>query len=379
MGTTKNRPEKEYYEEYWKMTAAWTDIFGIKFNNSLRVTIDFIDQNIEEIKLIDDEEKTFKGSNLYSELQDKIVKIMGWSGKDPQANARKGINQFVKLGFINPFLKGYNPLAKKYISTTDKEKKKIIFSKLFYEESDFSASITKQKSKSEQIKFLLRTLNNNRELSKEDIIALMATDVKTVKKGYLNKTDLKNQYAFCKEINFEDRKYNQISHLSNLLKKFVQVTYSKKTEKFYFSDDPNIEKYTKKNKIDQVRLRIHRQELENESISLYGEKICYLLKKNYKGLVDSHIKPKDVCLKEGNDDEAYDVNNAIWLAPHVDMYFNYFDISFDDDGKVLVGNSIPSDVSCEFEYEKLDKQIMNASRKRYMEYHRNIFLKKNGL
>ena len=37
MGNSKNRPNKEYYEEYWKMTAAWTDIYGTKFNNSLKV------------------------------------------------------------------------------------------------------------------------------------------------------------------------------------------------------------------------------------------------------------------------------------------------------------------------------------------------------
>ena len=41
MARTKKRQEVEMYEEYWKLTAAWTDIMGPKFNSSLRVVLDW--------------------------------------------------------------------------------------------------------------------------------------------------------------------------------------------------------------------------------------------------------------------------------------------------------------------------------------------------
>ena len=44
--------------------------------------------------------------------------------------------------------------------------------------------------------------------------------------------------------------------------------------------------------------------------------------KPYKSLIASHIKPCVDCLKEHNEEEAYDVDNGLLLSPTVDSYFD---------------------------------------------------------
>ena len=73
MARTKKRQEVEMYEEYWKFTAAWTDIMGPKFNSNLRVVLDFIDDNKDEINKVGRNEYDFSKSNVYSKLQNIIV------------------------------------------------------------------------------------------------------------------------------------------------------------------------------------------------------------------------------------------------------------------------------------------------------------------
>jgi hypothetical protein len=48
------------------------------------------------------------------------------------------------------------------------------------------------------------------KLSKEDIIALMLVDIDDIKKGYLTKIELNHYVIIANQINFIERKYNQI-------------------------------------------------------------------------------------------------------------------------------------------------------------------------
>ena len=47
-------------------------------------------------------------------------------------STRKSINQFIKLGFINPRFKGYHRLTKQFLNTTDEYQKRSLFAKGFY-------------------------------------------------------------------------------------------------------------------------------------------------------------------------------------------------------------------------------------------------------
>ena len=50
---TKRAKQNQQYDEYWKLTVEYTDIFGAQFNNTLKVIVKFIDDNIEKINNID--------------------------------------------------------------------------------------------------------------------------------------------------------------------------------------------------------------------------------------------------------------------------------------------------------------------------------------
>ena len=41
----------EKYDEYWKLTVEYTDIFGAQFNNTLKVIVKYIDDNIDKISV----------------------------------------------------------------------------------------------------------------------------------------------------------------------------------------------------------------------------------------------------------------------------------------------------------------------------------------
>ena len=379
MGKSKQRRSHEQYEDYWKITAQWTDIYGQNFFNALRIIINYIDANKSELEALDD---SFEDSELYNNLQEKLGTAFDFKGDiaDAKITARKGINQFVKLGFVYPMLKGYHPLAKKFINTTNKEEKQIIFSKIFYENSSFASGVTVDNRRLNHMGFLLRTLDKNKQLSDNDIQALMYTDIELYAKGYMTREELDSQFRASEADDFIDRKYNQKGHLISFLKKFIDLKVSSDSKKIYFADDPDIveDEYDGKYHCDPIKLRIHRQELIEESVRLYGDAICYLEKKPYKGLRDSHIKAKQECVDEGKEELAYDVNNALLLSPNTDQYFDKHDISFDDQGNILIGKNVDATVRVELEKMHLDKKVLNDERKRFLEYHRRLFLEKNG-
>ncbi len=380
MVNTKKRREVEIYENYWKFTAAHTDIMGTKFNNCLNVIVLFIDKNRDALEENARLEANFSESDLYKQIQKQIVEISGFKGKDSTLSARKVINQFVKIGFVNPFLLGYHPLVKSFLRETNREKKQILFSKIFYESSSLASDVTVDNRHLKHVQFLLKTLDKNGSLDRNDIMALMVTDITNYSAGYLDAEQLRLQYQYAKISEFDERKYNQIDHLKGYLRRFVDLKYSKAEERFWFADDPVIadrdfdESYAR----DGVKHRIYKDELKAESKILYGEPVCYLDKKPYKSLIASHIKACGQCLREHREDQAYDVNNGLLLSPTVDSYFDKYDISFADDGKILMGKAVAEAVRADFERYSLDAAVLNDSRRQYLSWHRKLFMDKNG-
>lgn len=377
----KKRRDTEIYENYWKFTAAHLDITGTKFNNCLNVIIIYIDNNYNAIQENAKLNNNFIESKLYKDLQEKIIKVSGFQGKDPGLSARKVINQFVKIGFVNPMLLGYHSLVKKFIVETDKDRKKIIFSKIFYECSSLASDVTIDKRNLKHVKFLLKTLDESGPLNARDIMGLMVTDITNYKAGYLTREDLNLQYQYAVESNFDERKYNQISHLIGYLKRFIDLKYDKYKRLFWFVDDKSIIDidFDKTYIRDGIKHRIFKEELREESLGFYGKVICYFDKLAYKSLIASHIKPCSQCLKENNEYEAYDLNNGLLLNPTIDSYFDKFDISFDENGEILMGKSVDENVKVQFGRNKLDSFVFNENRQKYMKYHRNIFREKNGI
>lgn len=380
MADTKKRRDIEIYEEYWHFTAAHTDIFGTKFNNCLNVIVRYIDDNIEALKANADKGTGFSKTDLYKNLQNQIIAVSGFKGKNSDTSARKVINQFVKIGFIYPFLTGYHLLVKRFILETDKSKKQILFSKIFYEASSLASDVTKDNRNIKHVEFLLKTLDSAGSLSKKDIMALMITDITRYKKGYLTREEIDLQRKYAEIIKFDERKYNQISHLIKYLKNVPDLVYDRNEERFWFADDPEItdRDFNASYKRDGVKHRIYKQELKQESKAIYGAPVCYLDKKKYNSLIASHIKPCADCLKECREDQAYDVNNGLLLSPTADSYFDKNDITFDDNGKIIIGKRVDESVKADLEKFSLDKEVLNNSRKEYLANHRILFAEKNG-
>jgi len=90
-------------------------------------------------------------------------------------------------------------------------------------------------------------------------------------------------------------------------------------------------------------------------------------------LVASHIKP----WRHATNDERLDGYNGFLLSPHVDKLFDKGWISFSDDGRLLVGDW---DIRSVLAICAIDEHrgVGNFSKrqKRYLEYHRDVILKK---
>lgn len=362
----KKKIENQQYDSYWKLTVEYTDIYDRRFNNTLKTIV----------KFIDDKDLTNKEyqKEYYKELQEQIYSMYP---KSDYASIRKSINQFIKLGFIKPFFNGYHTLTKKFLNTTVQEEKRSIFSQIFYENSSFNSSTTIDSTNIKETNFLLKTLayHPDKKLSRNDIIALMVTpEISEISKGYLSKEELEEQYQYSKIINFEENKYNQISYLFTFLNLMPNIKADKNVG-IHFIDPNEVEIDTKR---DPILYGIYKNDLDNESIRLYGKKICYIQKTPYKGLVHSHIKDSVVCLNEGKIDEAYDYNNGLLLSSQVDAYFDKYDISFDDDGNVLVNDYeiYDSDILYWISNFKLDKKLLNPERLKYLKWHREKFRNK---
>lgn len=390
MGNTKTRPETEIYDQYWKMTAGLTDIYTKEFTDCLKIIVDYINENIKEIKKWNKEKgmvssKTyFRGSDLYDKLVDRIISYMNYTSKSADTSARKVINQYVKIGFIYPFLSGYNKLVPQFIQAITKQEKKVLFSKMFYEGASFSSATTVDNRSFGEVQFLLRTMEFNRYLTKEDIKALMGTDITLIEHGYLERDEMKEKYEELLATGFVARKKIQFSHMTSYLNHFVDFKYLRKKKVFTFENDDEIQRILDDENIpstykrDAVKHRIYKEELKLESEKMYGKQICYVEKLAYTVLIASHIKECARCLKEKRENQAYDVNNGLLLSPNIDSYFDKHDISFDDDGRILFGKRVDIEIQERYSDFVLDEQVLNEKRKKYLVVHRNIFEEKQA-
>ena len=381
--STKKPKRNQQYDKYWKLTVEYSNIFGAPFNNTLKIIIKFIDDNIEDINSIDinkyklnDKNEKQKLSILYKKLQNVISSVYK---KADGGSTRKSINQFVKLGFINPFLRGYNILTKKFLLTPSNEEdlKKSIFSEIFYNKASFNSSITIDNTHIKQTNFLLKTLmyHPRKLLTKKDIIALMVTDLSEFSKGYLTTSELEKQYNYSKAINFEENKYNQINFMFDFLKLMPDLSVDIDTGiAFSDSDDVRFDIDTTR---DPYMYTLYKNNLKIESKRIYNDIVCYVEKIAYKGLVASHIKPCHICLEELKTNEAYDYNNGLLIQQNIDAYFDKFDISFNDDGTMLIGSNVDKNIAEKYCKYSLDKEILTPERLKYLSYHRNRFFEKH--
>ena len=365
-GNTKKAKEEQRYDAYWKLTVEYSDIHGTLFSNVLHVIVKFIDDN--NLMNIDCTVEKNK------QLQSIINEI---NPKEDLGSVRKSINQFIKLGFVNPGYKGYHPLTKKFLNCSDEKERELLFTQIFYESGSLNSSYTNDCTERKEVNFLLKTLAYNGRLTKNDLIGLMVTDITKYKRGYLLPDELEMQYQYALSINFDENKYNQIDYLIGFLKYMPELSYSNGVLEFEDNKSVIAGNDVISVKRDPILMRIYRKKLFDESMRIYDRLLCYACKMPWKGLVASHIKPLATCIRQQNMTEAYDKNNGLLLSPNLDAYFDKFDISFDDAVNIILGKTIPDEIKEVIKEYKLDSKVLNDQRKNYLRYHRQLFDSKN--
>jgi hypothetical protein len=352
---------EQNYEEYWRLTNAFTDYNGEKFLTTLKICVGFI----EEFK---PEEYS---PEKYTRLQLKIQEVIGIE----LISARKAINQLVKMGFISSFLISYRNETTEYLKARTNRKRATLLSKIVYSYSSFNKSINDD-SKLHQLNFLINTLVEVGKLTREDIIALMLVDIATIGKGYLTRIELNDYVIIAIQSDFIDRKYNQIGYLTNLLRKLDDIVFV--DNELYFTEDAkqifgeNIEIATRKR--NPYLHLIYKNQLKEESFSVYEDEKCMVEQLSYPTLIASHIKP----FIRSTEEEAYDPNNGILLSRNIDSLFDLGYITFSDEGQIIFANHLKEDVKDYILHSNysLDNRFINAKRIEYLKYHRNEVFEK---
>lgn len=344
----------QIYEKYWRLTNAFTDYHGEKFISTLKTCVNFIDKYKLEV---------YSGDK-YQRLQLEIQKI----NPITLISIRKSINQLVKLGFIHTFLTSYNPEAIDYLQAKTNKKREILLSKIVY--SNFSANrAVKNEDNNNHLSFLIKTLIDFGNLTKDEIIGLMLVDVNEYIGKSITKEEIELNEYIAIETGFYERKYNQVNHFCNLLGKLDELIFVK--DVLYFEEDAKVifgdDLGKKDTGRDKYLHTLYKNDLKEECEYFYGKPMCVLEKLPYPVLIASHIKP----FVESSEEEAYDPNNGLLLSRTIDSLFDLNYISFTDNGQIIFSSKLENEVKEFWKNYTIDEILLNDSRKSYLEYHRS--------
>ncbi len=345
--------QNQRYEKYWQLTLEYSDFYGQPFNDVLRIIVDYIDKKVDKSIGIT--------SDNYEELQTLIMKVYPKS----DISTRKSINQFFKLGFINNLGKSYHYLTKDFLNESDTEQKRLILSKIIYENSSFSRSYNKPSNLNE-MKFLLKKLEACGKINKDQLLAVMFTDISLIDKGFLSPIELSQKFSEIIVDKTDERKYNQRNYLFNLCGKLTDIYVNKNI--ISLDESIMVDNKEKAKVRDPYLQRLYKLELISEYKKLNNTIVgkCVLEKLAYPILIASHIKPYSCC----NEKEAFNVNNGLLLSKNMDSLFDNGYITFDNDGNIITSSLLDIEVATYVKKFRLDSLTYNAKRKEFMKYHR---------
>tara|TARA_Y100001970_G_C14243869_1_gene866666 strand:- start:1073 stop:2266 length:1194 start_codon:yes stop_codon:yes gene_type:complete len=373
MKNYKNR-ENQIYEEYWKYTAALTNIHNPKFINGLKLIMNWIDEG----KFSNYSQRKY--SLIQKELQSKIFKH---SGEGSLASVRKFINQLVKIGFLNYKFQSYHHNVSDFIKANSEHHRNYWLTNIAFDNNSINGSVTKRDiSEVNKLSFLAKTLDLKQSFDEDDLAGIMISNPDDYSKGYLELNELEILKSRAIGINFRERKYNQIGHLKQLIKivftEYVDYSNLIITRKYDPSED--FEKLNSKK--NDPRSPIEQENFKNllieETIKIKGHPsdrrrfFCMLtgfdLPKHK--LTAGHIWPYSKC----EDYAKFDINNGLLIDSNFEQFFDTGEISFDDNGKALLPSNRVLKISKEwqnrFKNEQIDVGYLNSERKRYLKIHR---------
>lgn len=364
--------ENQTYEKYWNYTAAFTDLNGKKFLRAVRACVEFLNQTPGSYNPCDKTDKRYDNLQRYF---DKKCRVGARSYEDRAPSYRKMINQLVKLGVIKPFLSGYPYETLQLLEAKTAAKRKSIMSRIVYKYANICNSTTLDLN-TKQLSFFIKSLEEVGKFTDLDLATIMTMDVGLYEKGYVTKSELEHQYKSVDINGFVERKYNQISHLKNLLGRLDDLIIVDNT--IYFETDAlrifgDLSEKQKECR-DPYLQRVYKKELEEESMSITKSQTpkCMLEGLDHPVLIASHIKPYKVSREE----EEFDVNNGLLLSKNLDSLFDLGYITFNTDGTILSSKVLSEDMKGYLSKFKLNHHFINEKRMEYMKYHRDYVFEK---
>jgi hypothetical protein len=366
----------QVYEDYWFLTLGHTDMLSLNATSIkvLRVISKFIDERGQRDILTPEE---------YYLLQKKVLEVSPKNSSDEKSNLqsiRKEINQFVKLGFVEHQLKKKHPLTDIFIKSFDNEesytRRQKIFSRIVEANAKFGSSVRKKDDQTNNMNFLLSTLEEVKKINlKEDIKGLMICNISEIKKGFLTREELDNYNSKAEEIEFNKKKYNQISHFVAICKQMYDLAVVDdhlyfKTDAQEIFDSAELEVPQR----DKYKHKIWKNELLEESKLVFnGEARCMVDNVTSQYLIGSHIIPWRVCIEDGNELTAWDKDNGLLLNRNLDAFFDKGKISFSNDGNIILDDNIKNDLRTSLISHKIKNDFLNEKRKRYLVFHNQYF------
>lgn len=362
---TKKRRANEIYEDYWQLTAGHTDYFtkDTVSYEILRHLFEFVKNNKQIINRRD---------KRYAKIQEDILSIspkQSISLDNKLVSIRKEINQFIKIGFLEPGLLNSHSLVEEFLIAKTQLRKQRIFSQILIDNAKFNCSVTNSKDTTNHMRFFLSTLEEVGRINLiKDIQGLMMCKVSEVEKGYLDRRELDNFVQQSEKIDFKDRKYNQISYFKNFLNKMIDLRVE--NNNVYFKSDA--EQIFGKLPTEIKKRDNYKQRLWVNDLKIECNERCMVDRISTRG-IGSHIKRWKDCEASGNEEEAWDPNNGLYLNKNLDDLFDKGLISFDNSGKIIINknkNVISIEQAKQLQNQSLEKKFLNAKRIEFLNYHR---------
>lgn len=120
-----------------------------------------------------------------------------------------------------------------------------------------------------------------------------------------------------------------------------------------------------------VKVRVNQGVFRDKLLKKYS-KCCLCGVSDISLLTASHIKP----WAESDSNEKLYVENGLLFCPNHDKLFDGGWISFDDNGTIMISNSLRQNDKIFMNVRKDMKIVLSEKNKRYMEYHRENIYKK---
>ena len=391
MSSKKASETQNYDDEYWELTLEYTDIHSERFRGTLEIIRDFYNQHHAEI--------TSSGFtvDLNKKLQEQVNTAFP---KKDMGSARKAINQFIKLGFVNSGFTYIHPDVDAFLDAKTNRRRRTLFSKIVYENSHFRNSTTKDKTRGGELNLLIKTLEEVGKLCQQDISGLMLADVNKYPAGFLTEEELNQLKSKSQTINpalttekhpggtnFIQRKHNQIKYLPNVLQQLDGLTLAN-DKCFYFSEDAKREFPQEQTGRDNYQHLLMKNALQEEVEEKKGKMQCMVEEIAYPVLINSHIKPWKTCddeyYKSHKEDtvinpaehQGYDPSNGLLISENLDGMFDKGNITFDENGKIVFSDEIDESVQTKYKDMSISEEFLTTERKENLKWHRENKFKK---